>query len=169
MFKLKWPEWLKIKRRNRVVESIDRLTQAICDLERGRQKAAAETRSLLEDPEKLVEIFQRIYQVIAPSGGAARVGAPAPVALLGQVGAPGQRLSKRKVKKAVELVTQAVTERMGEIEKHVQEALADLPPHTITKIAERIKAGEPFVVRRRRPDCITLDFGYGDEEYYLGL
>lgn len=65
---------------------------------------------------------------------------------------------------------------MGEIEGQLEdfrgfiaEALSELPEKQLKKIADHLKAGRKFKLRRRPPDCISLDFGYGDEEFQLRL
>jgi len=50
----------------------------------------------------------------------------------------------------------------------ISDALKELPEPTLKKIGEHIARGEVPKFRRRR-GCVHLDFGYGDEEFYLKL
>lgn len=56
-------------------------------------------------------------------------------------------------------------ERMREF---VSSALKELPEDKLKKIGKHIEKGESPKFRRRK-GCVHLDFGYGDEEFYLRL
>ena len=59
-------------------------------------------------------------------------------------------------------------EQMDEFKGFIGQALSELPESTLKRIGEHLAKGEKFKLRRRQ-GCIYLDFGYGDEDFYLRM
>lgn len=59
-------------------------------------------------------------------------------------------------------------EKMEEMQKHIAQAVSELSPEVLECITEKIKAGEDFKLRRRH-GCIYIDFGSGDDDFWLRL
>lgn len=59
-------------------------------------------------------------------------------------------------------------EQMAEFRGFIAQSLAELPEATLKRIGEHLKEGRKFKLRRKH-GCIYLDFGFGDEDFYLRL
>lgn len=152
------------KRHNKVASAVDRLTDQLGALEQIRQEGNRRLNELLTDPEQLASLFQRALGSMQ---------APAQAMPITQISAPvGERQAllppPEAVKEAIDTVTKAMLNKMEEMEKHIATAVSELPPDVVQCIADRVKAGEEFKLRRRH-GCIYIDFGYGDEDYWLRL
>lgn len=146
------------------LEIIDRLTKALVELNLGRQQSTDVITQLMSSPERLGEFFRRALQMAQGPQGAAvytatQLTGGTPIAMLP---------SGEAVQEQVDIVTKAVLAKMDQMEKHIAEAVSQLSPEALRRIAEKLEAGEDFSLRRRH-GCIHLDFGTGDDEYYLRL
>lgn len=169
--KEKEPKWFKFwKRSNKEqIEAVNRLTEAMVNLEKTREEGNRQLNELLSSPERLGEVMSQAVAIaqsrVVPPLGVAQVRA-----VEGGTQVEGALLlpSPELVKEQVETVTKAVMGKMEEMEKHVAQAVSELPPNILERIAEKIKAGEDFTLRRRH-GCVHIDFGSGDDEFYLRL
>ena len=59
-------------------------------------------------------------------------------------------------------------EQITEFKGFIGQALSELPEGTLKRIGELMKKGEKFKIRRRH-GCIYLDFGHGDDDFYLRM
>ena len=117
-------------------------------------------KGLLDDPERLGDLFQRALSRTLPT----------PIMLpIGTTQLEVRQLPAPEiVREEIEIVTQAVLAKMEQMKSHIVEAVSELPPEALQRIAEKLKAGEEFALRRRR-GCVHIDFGTGDDEFYLKL
>ncbi|GAI76522.1 unnamed protein product, partial [marine sediment metagenome] len=71
----------------------------------------------------------------------------------------------------VEIMSKAVGEieqQFDEFRGFIVQALSELPEEQLKKIGKHLEEGRKFKLRRRH-GCIYLDFGFGDEDFYLKL
>ena len=61
-----------------------------------------------------------------------------------------------------------IEEQMTEFKGFIGQALSELPEGQLKRMGELIKKGEKFKLRRRH-GCIYLDFGHGDDDFYLRM
>lgn len=163
------PRWFKFweKGNKEQVEAINRLAEGLYGLQKAREEGNKQINEMLTNPEQFASLIQGAISRIYPPQVTAIP--PTRVAMgPGLVSETHLLASPEAVKETIDTVTKAVLEKMEEMEKHVTEAVSELPPDTLEKIAEKIKAGEDFTLRRRH-GCVHIDFGYGDDEYYLRL
>lgn len=154
--------------KSEVALAIGKLTNTLCDIEKSRQEANKELKSLLDDPQRLGEVIRQAMEVALPPPTRVQVGlAGGPPSLTTEVEVR-QLPSPENIKEAMETVTKAVLEKMEDMQKHIAEAVSELPPNLLERIAEKVKAGEEFKLRRRH-GCVHIDFGEGDDEFYLRL
>lgn len=77
------------------------------------------------------------------------------------------RLSDEEREKMTQKIYEALQPQMQEFDNFVKTSLAELPPHRLKEIAEKIEGGaKPSLKRRRGCIFIEMDDGY---ESYLGL
>ena len=147
-------------KKDEVAQAIDRLIGALYELEKGRQEGQKEFQSLLKDPERLGALFERALS---------RTLLPPTMLPVGTTQLEVHQLPAPEiVQEEIDIVTQAVLAKMEQMESHIAEAVSELPSEILQKVAEKVKAGEEFVLRRRR-GCVHIDFGTGDDEFYLKL
>ena len=77
-------------------------------------------------------------------------------------------LSDEEREKIVTAAMESIAPEFDRMRMFVSDALKELPEPTLKKIGEHLAKGEVPQFRRRR-GCVHLDFGYGDEEFYLRL
>lgn len=77
-------------------------------------------------------------------------------------------LSPQERQAILDATMKEIEEQMTELRSMFVDALSELPPSQLKKIGEHLKTGRKFKLRRRR-DCLTLDFGKDDEEYWLHI
>lgn len=155
--------WKRTSRKQ--LEIIDRLTKALIGLKEGQQEVTKVCQGLLENPERLGDILRRAVQV-AQGPVIMMTGQPTPAALTSR-----EVLSlppPEALREQIDVVTKAVLAKMDQMEKHVAEAVSQLSPDVLKLIAKKLEQGEDFTLRRRH-GCIHLDFGTGDNEFYLRL
>lgn len=78
------------------------------------------------------------------------------------------RLSDDEKESIKNMVVSEFEKQADEFKGFIAESLSELPEEQLKRIGEHIKKGEKFRFRRR-DGCIHLDYGYGDEEFYLKL
>ena len=64
--------------------------------------------------------------------------------------------------------TADIEEQMTEFKGFIGQALSELSEGQLKRIGELMKKGEKFKLRRRH-GCIYLDFGHGDDDFYLRM
>lgn len=77
-------------------------------------------------------------------------------------------LSVEERDKIVTAAMESIAPEFDRMRMFVSDALKELPEPALKKIGEHLTKGEVPQFRRRR-GCVHLDFGYGDEEFYLRL
>jgi len=156
------------QRKNKVADAIDHLTEQLGEIERVRQEGAQELTEMLRNPEQLASIFQRAMTTIE-SPPAMRVAGTQFATTVPSAAAEAPKLLPSKaLKKTIDTVTKAILAKMEEMEKHIRVAVSELPPDVLKRISDKVKAGEDFQLRRRH-GCIYIDFGSGDDDYWLKL
>lgn len=78
------------------------------------------------------------------------------------------RLSDDEKENIKSMVMGEFEQQLGEFRGFVADSLSELPEEQLHRVGEHLKKGEKFRFRRR-DGCVHLDFGYGDEEFYLKL
>lgn len=123
---------------------------------------------LYEHPE---EFMQRFSQGLQDTMGQvqSQLMISAPPSGVSAVRAITVSIDPKEKEEITKTVMSEIEQQMEEFRGFIAESLAEMPDDKLKKIAEHIKAGRKFKLRRRPPDCITLDFGYGDEEFFLRL
>lgn len=131
---------------------------------------------IYEDPAAYIEsVGRQVSQVM--SGVGAQVPAPAPRPIAGgtRVALPGAQVTSVEVKLSEEerkaICDQAMADiesQMTEFKGFISQALSELPEENLKRIGELMKKGEKFKLRRRH-GCVYLDFGQGDDDFYLRM
>jgi hypothetical protein len=62
-----------------------------------------------------------------------------------------------------------IESQMTEFKGFIAQSLTELSDSQLKRLGELLAKGEKFRIRRRRGDCITLDFGHGDDEFWLSI
>lgn len=83
-----------------------------------------------------------------------------------QVTAIEVRLSPEQKDEICKKAMADIEEQMSEFKGFIGQALSELPEEQLKRIGELMKKGEKFKLRRRH-GCIYLDFGHGDDDFYL--
>lgn len=123
--------------------------------------------AIYEHPEEYIQrIGQQVTQTL--QGTAAQM-APLPA----QVGAAvvsevAVTLAPEERKAICERAMADIEEQMTEFKGFIGQALSELPEGALKRIGELLKKGEKFKIRRRH-GCIYLDFGHGDDDFYLKM
>ena len=78
------------------------------------------------------------------------------------------RLSDDEKEAIKNMVVNEFEKQAEEFKGFIGESLSELPEEQLKRIGEHLKKGEKFKFRRRK-GCIHLDYGYGEEEFYLKL
>ncbi len=78
------------------------------------------------------------------------------------------KLSEEERKAICDQALADVVEQMDEFKGFIGQALSELPAPTLKRIGELMKKGEKFKLRRRH-GCIYLDFGKGDDDFYIRM
>lgn len=77
-------------------------------------------------------------------------------------------LDSKEKEEIIRAATSEIEKQLGEFRVFVAQSLSELPESQLKRIGEHLKEGRKFKLRRRG-GCIHLDFGIGDEEFYLKL
>jgi len=124
---------------------------------------------IYEDPSAYLQgLTQQIggtlsqLNIAAPAGPG---GAPVPGVAMATVEV---RLSEDERKAICEKAMADFDEQITEFKGFIGQALSELPEGTLKRIGELMKKGEKFKIRRRH-GCIYLDFGHGDDDFYLRM
>lgn len=78
-------------------------------------------------------------------------------------------LSKEERKAICEQAFTEIESQMTEFRGFIAQSLSELPDFQLKRLGELLAKGEKFKIRRRRGDCVTLDFGHGDDEFWLTI
>jgi len=78
------------------------------------------------------------------------------------------RLSDAEKESIKNMVVGEFEQQAEEFKGFIADSLSELSEKQLKRIGEHLKKGEKFRFRRR-DGCVHLDFGYGDEEFYLKL
>jgi len=85
-----------------------------------------------------------------------------------QVTAIEVRLSPEEREQICQIAMADIEEQMTEFKGFIGQALSELPEETLKRMGELIKKGEKFKLRRRH-GCIYMDFGHGDDDFYMKM
>lgn len=145
------------KQLKRIADSLEKMTQ------------------FWDDPKPFLEkLAKGTYDAMA----AVNLSVPAPPAVVGGVGTEVRApiitsvqvsLSKEERKAICEQAFTEIESQMTEFRGFIAQSLSDLPDFQLKRLGELLAKGEKFKIRRRRGDCVTLDFGHGDDEFYLTI
>lgn len=78
------------------------------------------------------------------------------------------RLSPEEREEITQKAMADISEQMSEFKGFIGQALSELPEGTLKRIGDLMKKGEKFKLRRRH-GCIYLDFGHGDDDFWLRI
>lgn len=131
---------------------------------------------IYEDPAAYIEsVGRQVSQVM--SGVGAQIPAP-PATQISAVGAGGPpgvavtsvevKLSEEERKAICEKAMADIEEQMTEFKGFISQALSELPEENLKRIGELMKSGKKFKLRRRH-GCVYMDFGEGDDDFYLRM
>ena len=76
--------------------------------------------------------------------------------------------SPEDVERMAQKVADAMKEELEKVKEYTEQAIKEMSPSTLEKIVKHLEAGEKPNLRRRH-GCLSLDFGYGDEEFHISL
>lgn len=145
-----------------------------------------ELKRIADAFEKILKIYynptEYLESLIGQIGGAmSQLNIPAPAAPTQQIGvgpaAPGPgvavtaveiRLSEEERKAICKQAMADIEGQMTEFKGFIGQALSELPEGQLKRIGELMKKGEKFKLRRRH-GCVYLDFGQGDDDFYLRI
>lgn len=77
-------------------------------------------------------------------------------------------LSAEERKAICEQAMADIEAQMTEFKGFIGQALSELPEGQLKRLGELMKKGEKFKLRRRH-GCIYMDFGHGDDDFYLRM
>lgn len=138
--------------------------------------ALEKSNKVFDNPEEFADRLSNVLQNVL-----SRVNMPAPV-----LGAPSVaigtqvtpdtvavtsvevKLSEEERKAICEKAMADIEENMAEFKGFIGQAFSELPEPALKRIGELMEKGEKFKLRRRH-GCIYLDFGHGDDDFYLRM
>lgn len=131
-----------------------------------------ELKRIADALEKVALIYTDPQAFMEQVGSATRdilAGTNIPLPAAGpQVTAIEVRLSPEEREQICQLAMADIEEQMTEFKGFISQALSELPEPRLKRLGELIEKGEKFKLRRRH-GCIYMDFGHGDDDFYLRM
>lgn len=122
--------------------------------------------------EKVMEIYehpeafmQRLSQGVGEALGSVQAAMPALPQAVSRVEISLEPQEKEEI---INNVKAEIEQQLDEFRGFIAQSLSELPEAQLKTIGKHLKEGRKFKLRRRH-GCIWLDFGYGDEDFYLRL
>ncbi|GAI65960.1 unnamed protein product [marine sediment metagenome] len=141
----------------RIADSLEKVVKVYDDPQAFMEQVAQQTRDILAGTS--------IPLPVTPVEGVSQ----APQIAAGpQVAAIEVRLSPEEREEIVQKAMADFSEQMSEFKGFIGQALSELPERTLKRIGDLMKKGEKFKLRRRH-GCIYLDFGHGDDDFWLRI
>ena len=142
----------------RIADSLQEIASVYADPQAYMQQVAQQAREILAGTNIPLPVAPAVEGV-----------AQAPQIAAGpQVTAIEVRLSPEEREEITQKAMADFSEQMSEFKGFIGQALSELPERTLKRIGDLMKKGEKFKLRRRH-GCIYLDFGHGDDDFYLRM
>lgn len=77
-------------------------------------------------------------------------------------------LQRLYLKTICEKAMDDIESQMDEFKGFISQSLSELSEEQLKRIGDLMAKGEKFKLRRRK-GCVYLDFGHGDEDFYLRM
>lgn len=149
----------------RIADALERVASVYSDPQAFMDRVENQVREMLSRVNVPVPIMPSQAQAVEGQAQAVEgAGPPSPALITGVE----VKLSDDERKAICERAMVDFEEQMAEFKDFISQALSELPAGTLKRIDELMKKGEKFKLRRRH-GCIYLDFGHGDDDFYLRM
>lgn len=146
------------KELKRIADSLSQIAKVYADPQAYARELASSVQQLLSGANIALPAPAPIRAV--EGGGTV---APSPA-----IAAVEVRLSSEEREEITKKAMADIEDQMTEFKGFIAQALSELPEPSLKRIGDLIAKGEKFQLRRRH-GCIYLDFGHGDDDFYLRI